>query len=157
MANICENRLEIVFVNSEAEAIWKAQYVSVESDKQWLDITVGADASVDNGDSSARQSFAKITDEDRGDAGSLVLYCDSRWAPPSCFFSEMVKSNPAITTASLEYSEPNMLFVGSMEWDKSTNTIIEKYRCEEDLTDDDWFILGHDRCEDCSEFLCKCG
>ena len=157
MANICENRLEISFANSESEATWKAKYVSDEHGKQWLNITVGTSESDVKGDSTASQSFAKITDEDRGDAGSLVLYCDSRWAPPSCFFSEMVKSNPAITTASLEYSEPNMLFVGSMEWDKSTNTIIEKYRCEEDLTDDDWLILGHDRCENCSEFLCKCG
>ena len=60
MANICENRLEIVFVNSEAEAIWKAQYVSVESDKQWLDITVGASESDVKGDSTGSQSFAKI-------------------------------------------------------------------------------------------------
>lgn len=157
MANIGENRIEIVFVNIEAEAEWKAKYVSVEYGKQWLDITVGASESDVKSDSAARQSFAKITDEDRGDNDSLILYCDSRWAPPSCFFSEMVKSNPAITTASLEYSEPNMLFVGSMAWDKSTNTITEKYRCGDELTDDDWLILGHDRCENCSEFLCKCG
>ena len=157
MANICENRLEIVFVNSEAEAIWKAQYVSVESDKQWLDITVGADASDIKGDSTGSQSFAKITDQDRGDNNSLILYCDSRWASPTCWFSELVKVNPSITTATLEYSEGNMCFVGSMEWNRSTNTLTETYREGSDLTDDDWFILGHDRCEDCSEFLCKCG
>ena len=157
MPNWCENRFEIVYVNIEAETEWKAKYVSVEFGKQWLDITVGASESDVKSDSSARQSFAKITDEDRGDNDSLIIYCDSRWAPPSCFFSEMVKSNPAITTASLEYSEPNMLFVGSMAWDKSTNTITETYRCGEFLTDDDWNLLGHDRCENCSEFLCRCG
>ena len=156
MANICENRLEIVFINSESEAIWKAKYVSVDFGKQWLDITVGASESDVNSDSSARQSFAKITDEDRGDNDSLILYCDSRWAPPSCWFTQMVKANPSITTASLEYSEGNMCFVGSMEWDKSTNTITETYRCGEYLTDDDWILLGKDRCSDCSQFLCQC-
>ncbi len=151
MPNWCENRFEIVFVNIEAETEWKAKYMSVEHGKQWLDITV------ESPDSDEHQSFAKVTDEDRGDNESLILYCDSRWAPPSCWFTQMVKSNPAITTASLEYSEGNMCFVGSMEWDKSTNTITETYRCGEDLTDDDWLILGHDRCEHCSEFLCQCG
>lgn len=150
MANWCDNRLEIYFANSEAETAWKSKYVSVEHGKQWLDITV------ESPDSDEHQSFAKITDEDRGDNDSLILYCDSRWAPPSCWFSEMVKSNPSITSASLEYSEGNMCFVGSMEWDKSTNTISETYRCGEDLTEDDWFILGHDKCEDCDQFLCKC-
>jgi hypothetical protein len=157
MPNWCENRIEIVFVNSESEAIWKAKYVSVEHGKQWLNITVGANESDVNSDSCEQQSFAKITDEERGDDNSLILYCDSRWAPPTCWFSEMVKSNPSITSASLEFSEGNMCFVGNMAWDKSTNTITETYRCGEDLTDDDWFILGHDRCEECSEFLCKCG
>ena len=152
MPNWCENRLEIVFVNIEAESEWKVKYVSDEHGKQWLDTTL---KSADD-DSDHQQSFAKITDEDRGDNDSLILYCDSRWAL-SCFFSEMVKSNPAITSASLEYGEPNLCFVGSMEWDKSTNTISEIYRCEEDLTDDDWFLLGHDRCSDCSQFLCQCG
>ena len=151
MANICENRLEIVFESIAAETEWKARYLSIEHGKQWLDITLG------ESDSEDQQSFAKITDEDRGDDDSLILYCDSRWAPPSCWFTQMVKANPSITTASLEYSEPNMLFVGSMAWDKSTNTITETYRCGEYLTDDDWLILGHDRCENCSEFLCKCG
>ena len=151
MPNWCENRLEIVFVNIEAEAEWKAKYVSEENGKRWLDTTLKS------ADSDDQQSFAKITDEDRGDNDSLILYCDSRWAPPSCFFSEMVKSNPAIATASLEYSEGNMCFVGSIGWDKSTNTISETYRCGEDLTNDDWLILGHDRCENCSEFLCQCG
>ena len=74
MANICENRLEISFVNSESEAIWKAKYLSVEHGKQWLNITLKS------ADFDDQQSFAKITDEDRGDNDSLVLYCDSRWA-----------------------------------------------------------------------------
>jgi hypothetical protein len=156
MSNCCENRFEVSFANSESEAIWKARYVSFEHDKQWLNITVGTSESDVKGDSSARQSFAKITDEDRGDNDSLIFYCDSRWAPPSCWFSELVKVNPSITTATLEYSEANKCFVGSMAFDRSTNTITETYRCGEDLTADDWTLLGHDRCEDCSEFLCKC-
>ena len=151
MANICENRLELVFVNIEAEGEWKSKYVSEEHGKQWLDTTLKS------ADFDDHQSFAKITDEERGDNNSLILYCDSRWAPPSCWFSEMVKSNPSITTASLEYSEGNMCFVGSIEWVKSTNTISETYRCEQDLTDDDWILLGKDRCPDCSQFLCQCG
>jgi hypothetical protein len=152
MANICENRLEVSFVNSEAEAAWMSKHVSVEHGKRWLDTTVRPTDSLVE----VQQSFAKITDEDRGDAGSLVLYCDSRWAPPCCFFAEMVKSNASITEASLEYSEPNMCFIGSIEWEKSTNTLIETYREGSDLTDDDWFILGHDKCEDCDQFLCQC-
>ena len=156
MANWCENRLEISFVNSESEAIWKANYVSVEHGKQWLDITVSANESDVNSEASEQQSFAKITDEDRGDNDSLIFYCDSRWAPPSCWFSEMVKADPSIVAASLEYSEPNMVFVGSIEWDRSSNTITEKYRTGNDLTEDDWLILGHDRCEKCSAFLCSC-
>jgi hypothetical protein len=157
MPNWCENRIEISFANNESEAIWKANYVSVEHGNQWLNITVGTSESDVKGDSTASQSFAKITDEDRGDNNSLVLHCESRWAPPTCWFSEMVKSNPTITSASLEYSEQNMCFLGFIQWNRSTNTITETYRCGEDLTDDDWFILGHDRCQDCSEFLCKCG
>jgi len=157
MANICDNRFETSFVNSDAEAIWKAKYVSVDLGNQWLNITVGTNESDVNGVSTASQSFAKITDEDRGDNNSLVLHCESRWAAPTTWLSEMVKADPSITAASLEYSEPNMQFVGSMEWNRSTNTITETYRCGEDLTVDDWFILGHDRCEECSEFLCKCG
>jgi hypothetical protein len=150
LANICENRIEISYANSEVEAAWKAKYLSEEHGKTWLDTTV------ESPDSDEHLSFAKITDEDRGDNESLILYCDSRWAPPSCWFTQMVKANPSITTASLEYSEGNMCFVGSMEWDKSTNTISETYRCGEDLTEDDWFILGHDKCQECDQFLCEC-
>ena len=157
MPNWCENRLEIVFVNIEAETEWKAKYVSVEHGKLWLDITVGASESDVKSDSSARQSFAKITDEDRGDNDSLILYCDSRWAPPTEFFTYIVKSNPAIIAASLEYAEPNMAFIGSVQWDKETKNFSETHRSGIDLTDDDWLILGHDRCENCSEFLCQCG
>jgi hypothetical protein len=153
MANKCENRIEVSFANNESEAIWKANYVSVEHGKQVLNITVGLSESDVKGE---RQSFAKITDEDRGDNNSLILYCESRWAPPCSFFTEMVKVNPSIVSASLEYSA-KMLFVGSMEFDKSTNTITKTFRCGEGLTVDDWFILGHDRCEECSEFLCQCG
>ena len=150
MANWCDNRLEISFLNSEAEAAWKAKYLSEEHGKTWLDVTV------ESSDSDEHQSFAKITDEDRGDNESLILYCDSRWAPPSCWFTQMVKADPSITTASLEYSEGNMCFVGSIEWDKSTNTLTETYRSGDDLTDDDWFILGHDKCPECDQFLCEC-
>jgi hypothetical protein len=156
MANICENRLEVSFVNSEADAAWMANHVSVEHGKRWLDITVRAIESGTKDDSTESQSFAKVVDEDRGDDGSLVIYIESRWAPPSCWFSEMVKADASISLASLEYSEPNMCFVGSMEWDKSTNTLIETYREGSDLTDDDWFILGRDKCEDCDQFLCDC-
>ena len=150
MPNWCENRLEIVFVNIEAEAEWKSKYVSEENGKRWLDTTLKS------ADSDDQQSFAKITDEDRGDNDSLILYCDSRWAPPSCWFTQMVKSNPAITTASLEYGEGNMCFVGSVNFNKGTNTITETYRCGDDLTDDDWILLGKDRCPDCTQFLCQC-
>jgi hypothetical protein len=152
MANWCENRLEISFVSSEAEAAWKARFMSVEHGKRWLDTTVRpTDSLVD-----LQTSFAKVLDEEVGDGGSLIFYCESRWAPPCCFFAEMVKSNASITEASLEYSEPNMCFIGSMAWDKATNTITETYRSGDDLTDDDWFILGHDRCQECDQFLCQC-
>ena len=156
MANWCDNRMEISFANSEAEAAWKAKYLSEEHGKTWLDTTVGANESAVMGDSTASQSFAKVVDEEVGDGGSFVLYIESRWAPPSWWFSEMVKADASISSASLEYSEPNMCFVGSIEWEKSTNTLTETYRSLSDLTDDDWFILGHDRCQECSEFLCEC-
>lgn len=152
MANWCDNRLEISFANSEAETAWKANYLSIEHGKTWLDTTEGATDSLVE----LQASFAKVVDEEVGDDGSLVLYIESRWAPPSCWFSEMVMSDLSITEASLEYSEPNMCFVGSIEWEKSTNTLTETYRSGSDLTDDDWFILGHDRCEDCDQFLCQC-
>jgi len=156
MANWCENRLEISFANSEAEAAWKARYMSVEHGKRWLNITVRASESGTKDDSTEYQSFAKVLDEEVGDGGSLIFYCESRWAPPCCFFSEMVKADASISLASLEYSEPNMCFIVYMEWDKSTNTITETYRSGSDLTDDDWFILGHDRCQECDQFLCQC-
>ena len=152
MANWCDNRMEISFVNCKAEAMWKAKYLSEDNGRKWLDTTVGPiDPLVE-----VQQSFAKVVDEEVGDDGSLVLYIESRWAPPSCFFSQMVKADPSITEASLEYSEPNMCFVGSIEWEKNTNTLTETYRSGDDLTDDDWFLLGHDKCEDCDQFLCKC-
>jgi hypothetical protein len=151
MANICENRLEIVFESIAAETEWKARYLSIEHGKQWLDITLG------ESDSEDQQSFAKITDEDRGDNNSLILYCDSRWAPPTEFFTYMVESNPAFIAASLEYAEPNMAFIGSVEWDKETKNLSETHRSGIDLTDDDWHILGHEKCDECSKFTCECG
>lgn len=152
MANWCDNRMEISFANSEAEATWKARYVSVEHGKTWLDTTVRPTDSLVE----VQASFGKVFDEDKGDDGSLVIYFESRWAAPTCWFSEMVKADASISVASLEYSEPNMCFVGTMEWDKSTNTLTETFRSGDDLTDDDWFILGHDKCEACDQFLCQC-
>lgn len=155
MANWCDNRMEISFVNGNEESMWKAKYLSEDHGRKWLDTTFDPNDPTDPL-VEIQQTFAKVVDEEVGDDGSLVLYFESRWAAPSCWFSEMAKSNPSITTASLEFSEPNMLFVGSIDWCKSTNTITETFRSGPDLTDDDWFILGHDRCLKCNQFGCEC-
>jgi len=150
------NRLKISLIDFEAVDSWTTKHWSFDDGQYWLDITVRTFESEVLSESDAHEVFGKITDSGPGENGSLIIWFESPWSSPSCWFSAMVKSNPTIVSASLDYSEANKCFVGSMTFDRSTNTITEAYREGSDLTDDDWILLGHDRCEDCSEFLCKC-
>ncbi len=148
------NRMEITFITTIDKFVWGAQHLVLGQDKWFISAEHG-DSVLLKDSPRIRCGQSNISMLDEREDGSLVVVFSTSSAS-MCWFSEMVKSNASITEASLEYSEPNMCFVGSIEWNRSTNTITETYRSGSDLTDDDWFILGHDRCQDCDQFLCQC-
>ena len=146
MANIIENRLEISFVDAESRLAWADEHTTFEGDQLLLKYTEAW---------SEEDCWSRILDDEETEDGAIVLFFDSRWSAPCSWFAEMVRGNSKIAQACLSFSDPNMLSVGEMEW--QGHELTETYREGNDLTPDDFFILGIDRCQDCSEFLCGCG
>jgi hypothetical protein len=145
MANIIENRLELLFTDPDSRLAWADEHTCFQGDQLLLQYKAAW---------SDEDCWSRVLDDEETEDGAIVLFFDSRWSPPCSFFAEMVKANPNIAQACLSYSDPNMLSVGELEWDGTDLT--ENYREGKDLTPEDFFILGIDRCQDCSEFLCSC-
>jgi hypothetical protein len=145
MANIIENRLEISFVDSVSRLAWADSHTAFEGGKLLLKYKENW---------SGDDCWSRILDHEETEDGAIVLYFDSKWSSPCSWFSEMVKANSNISQACFSYSDPNMLAVAELEWDGSD--LAEVYREGNDLTSDDFFILGIDKCSKCSEYLCQC-
>lgn len=151
-------RMEITFMTTSDKFVWGANHLVLDQDKWFLRLATAGevdDPVLLKASPGVRCSQSNNSILDEREDGSLVVNFATSSAS-MCWFSSMVKTNPSITEASLEYSEPNMCFVGSIDWEKSTNTLTETYRSGSDLTDDDWFLLGYDRCQECDQFLCEC-
>lgn len=145
MENIIENRLELSFLDAESRLAWADLHTCFRGDQLLLKYSEAW---------SDEDCWSRILDDEETEDGAIVLFFDSRWASPFSFFAEMVKANPNIAQACLSSSDPNMLTVGELEWDGTDLT--ENYREGKDLTQDDFFILGFEKCPSCSEFLCSC-
>jgi hypothetical protein len=145
MANIIENRLELSFLDAQARLAWADEHTTFEGGQLLLKYKAAW---------SEEECWSRILDDDETDEGAVVVYFDSRWSAPCSWFAEVLKANSNIAQACLSYSDFNMLSVGELEWDGTDLT--ETYREGKDLTPDDFFILGIDRCQGCSEFLCSC-
>ncbi len=145
MANIVENRLELSFVDAGSRLAWADTHTCFRGDQLLLNYK---DAWSDE------VCWSRILDDEETEDGAIVIFFDSRWSAPCSWFAEMVKANSNIAQACLSFSDPNMLSVGELEWDGTDLT--ETYREGSDLTQDDYFILGIDKCSKCSEFLCCC-
>ena len=145
MAHIIENRLEISFVDAESRLAWADRHTCFRGEQLLLKYKA---ACLDE------ECWSRIQDDEETEDGAIVLFFDTRWSAPCSWFAEMVRSNSNIAQACLNFSDPNMLSVGEMEWDGTD--IAETYREGIDLTPDDFFILGVDKCSICSEFLCGC-
>jgi hypothetical protein len=145
MANIIENRLEISFVDAESRLAWADRHTCFRGEQLLLKYTDAWSEEV---------CCSRILDDEETEDGAIVLFFDSRWSAPCSWFGEMVTTNSNIAQACLSYSDSNMLSVGEMEWEGAN--LKENYREGKNLTPDDFFILGVDRCPSCSEFLCRC-
>jgi hypothetical protein len=145
MANIIENRLELSFVDAQSRLAWADTHTCFRGDQLTLIYKAAWSDEV---------CWSRILDDEETEDGTIVLFFDSRWSAPCSWFAEMVKANSNIAQGCLSYSDPNMLSVGELEWDGTD--LAENYREGRDLTPDDFFILGIDRCQGCSEFLCSC-
>lgn len=145
MANIIENRLELSFRDPDSRLAWADEHTCFQGDQLLLKYKAAW---------SDEDCWSRIQDDEETEDGAIVFFFDSRWSAPCSWFGEMVTANPNIAQACLSYSDPNMLSVGELEWEGTNLT--ETYRDGSDLTDDDYFILGVDRCSKCSEFLCQC-
>ena len=145
MANIIENRLELSFADAESRLAWANQHTCFRGDVLLL---IYKEAW------SEEECYSRVLDDEETEDGAIVIFFDSRWSAPCSWFADMVRANLNIAQACLSHSDPNVLSVGEMEWDGTDLT--ETYREGNELTPDDFFILGVDRCQDCSEFLCTC-
>ena len=145
MANIIENRLELSFLDAESRLAWADLHTCFRDDQLLLNYTEAWSDEV---------CWSRVLDDEETEDGAIVLYFDSRWSAPCSWFAKMVKANSKIAQACLTFSDPNMLSVGELEWDGTD--LIENYREGRDLTQDDFFILGIEKCPSCSEFLCGC-
>lgn len=145
MANIIENRLELSFVDSASRHAWADRHTCFRGDVLLLKYKAAW---------SDEECWSSIQDDEETEDGAIVLFFDSRWSAPCSWFGEMVTTNSNIAQACLSYSDSNMLSVGEMEW--QGHELTETYREGKDLTPDDFFILGVDKCSKCSEFLCGC-
>ena len=151
-------RMEITFMTTIDKFVWGANHLVLDQDKWFLRLATAGEAHDPvllkaSPGGRCSQSNISILDE-KGDGSLVVNFATS--SASMCWFSRMVKTDPSIRSASLEYSEGSCCFVGNVAWDRSTNTLTETYRSGDDLTDDDWFILGHDKCPECDQFLCEC-
>lgn len=144
MANIIENRLEISFLDAESRLAWADRHTCFRGDVLLLKYKAAW---------SDEDCWSRILDDEE-EFGAIVIFFDSKWSAPCSWFAEMVRGNSKIAQACLSYSDPNMLSVGELEWDGTD--LIENYREGRDLSPDDFFILGVDKCSKCSEFLCGC-
>ena len=144
MANIIENRLEISFVDAESRLAWADRHTCFRGEQLLLKYTEAW---------SEEDCWSRILDDEE-EFGAIVIFFDSKWSAPCSWFAEMVRGNSKIAQACLSFSDPNMLSVGELEWDGTD--LIENYREGRDLSPDDFFILGIERCPSCSEFLCGC-
>lgn len=145
MANIIENRLELSFTDAESRLAWADLHTCFRGDQLILKYKEAW---------SGEDCCSRILDDEETEDGAIVLFFDSRWSAPCSWFADMVRANSNIAQACLSHSDPNMLSVGEMEWDGTDLT--ETYRERNELTPDDFFILGVDKCSKCSEFLCGC-
>jgi hypothetical protein len=145
MANIIENRLELSFLDAKSRHAWADHHTCFRGGQLLLNYKEAW---------SEEDCWSRILDDEETEDGAIVLFFDSRWSAPCSWFAEMVRANAKIAQACLSYSDPNMLTVGELEWDGTDLT--ENYREGKDLTQDDFFILGVDKCSKCSEFLCGC-
>lgn len=145
MANIIENRLELSFTVAESRLAWANQHTCFRGNVLLLKYMAAW---------SDEHCYSRILDDEETEDGAIVLFFDSRWSAPCSWFADMVRANPYIAQACLSHSDPNMLSVGEVEWDGSN--LIESYRYGHELTPDDFYILGVDKCSKCSDFLCTC-
>ena len=145
MGNIIGNRLELCVVDAGSRLAWANLHTCFRGDELIPNYKAAW---------SEEECWSRILDDEETEDGAIVLFFDSRWSAPCSWFGERVTTNSNIAQACLSYSDSNMLSVGELEWDGTD--LIENYREGRDLSPDDFFILGVDKCSKCSEFLCGC-
>ena len=148
MANICESIVR-VYGTVQLVLAFKTEHVSGDLSSVYFD-----DVLVD-GESSCG---AVLTDLDHHVMdpsvnapyeASLMLYVDSRWNEPIDWFRAIVARHKDLTF-DISWVQAADLFAGGLE---GVDGLISKHECRsgDELTDDDYFIMGIDREDDASD------
>lgn len=149
MANICESVVRICGLQEDISAFRGLHFPNgSEAD---LDTSIGLNKMRELHPDYAHtfsDAGAHVTDwmcDEVGQSGlgldaTLTLYIDSRWNEPVDWFQGIVALHPELSF-DITWQEYNEQFVGELEGTKGEVTK-HVVRCDEDLTEEDKFVLG---------------